>query len=77
MSVEFKRALPLTPGNLLEAVLDCPVVKTHRIKIGRMVDKSTAQIPHLLKRTTIEQNVHFWDEKPAEPGTKVVIYDVD
>ena len=75
MSAEIKRALPLTPGNLLEAILDSPVIKTRRIRIGRMVSESTAEIPHIITRPTIDEDVYFWGEKPVEPGTKVVIYD--
>ena len=72
---EFKMALPLTPGNLLEAILDTPIVNTLRIRIGRMVSETTAEIPHFVTRPTIEEDVHFWGEKPVEPGTKVIIYD--
>ncbi|OGM11187.1 hypothetical protein A2V80_00615 [Candidatus Woesebacteria bacterium RBG_16_39_8b] len=75
MKHEIKRALPLTPGNLLEAVLDSPILRMHRIRVGRMVDETTAKIPHIVTPPTIEEDVHFWGEKPVERGTKVIIYD--
>jgi len=40
-----------------------------------MVGETTAEIPHFVTRPTIEEDVHFWGEKPVEPGTKVIIYD--
>ncbi len=68
------RAMPLTPGNLLKAFLDSPVIKTHRISIGKMVSESTAEIPHIITRSSVKEGVHFLGEKSAEPGTRVVIY---
>ena len=70
----FIRALPLTPGNLLEAFLDSPVIKTHRIRIGRMVGESTAEIPHIITHPTIVEDIRFVGDNSPKPGTRVVIY---
>ena len=75
MSAEFRVALPRTLGNVLWALVDAPILKTHRTEFGRMVGETTAEIPHFVTRPTIEEDVHFWGEKPVEPGTKVIIYD--
>ena len=75
MSAELKTAYPFTFGNVLFVLWDAPILKYHRIKRGEMVSQSTAEIPHFVTRPTIEEDVHFWGEKPVEPGTKVIIYD--
>jgi hypothetical protein len=68
------RALPLNASNLVGAFLNSPVIGPH-LRIGKMISESTAEIPHIITRSSIEEGVHFSGEKPAEPGTRVVIYD--
>ncbi len=67
------RALPLNASNLMQAFLDSPVIGPH-LRIGKMVSESTAEIPHIITRSSIEEDVQFSGEKPAEPGARVIIY---
>ncbi len=68
------RALPLNALNLVGAFLDSPVIGPP-LRIGKMISESTAEIPHVITRSSIEEDVYFLGEKPAEPGTRVVVYD--
>ena len=75
MSAEFRVALPKTFRNVLWAILDSPIVRTHRIEFGKMVSETTAEVRHFITLPTIEEDIHYRGEKPVEPGTRVIIYD--